>query len=838
MNTPLNPCPLVSFTEDDGVSPDLVMSSEKTSAPQQSASSMNFKKNFNGGGRGGRGRGGGGFGSSRSYFSTSTLSSGDSNRFYDFQNERGSFRGSRSVFNIPSDSESVTSDNSDFSGEQPKFGLTAPALARRLSECDQLEATLLQLFDKFQFHYKHTKQIALRNSTTFEVDGEVVKLRPKVKLCSSHSDLDGCQNPETCDSIHICPKYVADNCKDVDCIFGHEWLTNHNKMVLLKFNLNFIPKQRLFFLFQTVILSSAADIELNVCEGYNLGDCTTEDCSYLHLCIKFLARCCSDGCSLNHTLSSQTKCILKSYGISLNESPRDIFIKLANMSSIKESLNTFLSRDESDENEEEYLDTSDDVNIQEDEKESSKKTKQESKDDDNHNGSSDEEEPVQEEEKEKEVPLKTMWSHDLMGDVKISEICYESVEGYCPYEESGCWRLHSTYHFYWQIKASLGKKDVWVNLTEEQVLALEKAFCDPCTSKVDVPILNPLAIRVSEKGLLIILKGRSKWEANFDTMKINLVGKSDTLDLRRVCTDKTAKETPEPCVFKWYFIDKHGKWIEYGNIDSTGEEKLKCNIDSDFIENEYVKNPLGTITFKSQAFSYILDLATMTQKNQGTNVVRAVRRRPQIHFKEKKVETDLPSNWEPMQPDERCRRVTLQPSSDEYKNIDNLVQTRARGNTYNILKIERVQNPYVYRAFQNKVQEMKVTYKNEATIDIQQLFHGTGPDIVPKICDENFDWRLHGSSTGQMYGRGTYFAMHSSYSISYAKQDANGHRFMFVAKVAVGTTTQGNSGITRPPINTQYNLPYDSTVDNVGYPAIIVKYDKQEYFPEYIITFG
>ena len=35
----------------------------------------------------------------------------------------------------------------------------------------------------------------------------------------------------------------------------------------------------------------------------------------------------------------------------------------------------------------------------------------------------------------------------------------------------------------------------------------------------------------------------------------------------------------------------------------------------------------------------------------------------------------------------------------------------------------------------------------------KRLFHGTSPDSVEAICEENFDWRLSGTATGTKYGQ-------------------------------------------------------------------------------------
>ena len=83
-------------------------------------------------------------------------------------------------------------------------------------------------------------------------------------------------------------------------------------------------------------------------------------------------------------------------------------------------------------------------------------------------------------------------------------------------------------------------------------------------------------------------------------------------------------------------------------------------------------------------------------------------------------------------------------------------------------------------------------------VNERQLFHGTSPENVEAICKQNFDWRLHGKNA-TAYGQGSYFALNSSYSDSYAKKDTTGSKFMFVAKVLVGSYTTGQSSYRRPP---------------------------------------
>ncbi len=44
------------------------------------------------------------------------------------------------------------------------------------------------------------------------------------------------------------------------------------------------------------------------------------------------------------------------------------------------------------------------------------------------------------------------------------------------------------------------------------------------------------------------------------------------------------------------------------------------------------------------------------------------------------------------------------------------------------------------------------------------LFHGTRQKYLNAICEQGFDWRIAGMSTGTLYGRGSYFARTAKYS--------------------------------------------------------------------------
>ena len=121
----------------------------------------------------------------------------------------------------------------------------------------------------------------------------------------------------------------------------------------------------------------------------------------------------------------------------------------------------------------------------------------------------------------------------------------------------------------------------------------------------------------------------------------------------------------------------------------------------------------------------------------------------------------------------------------------------------------------------------------------KHLFHGTSADAVDAICKQNFDWRVCGKS-GTKYGKGSYFAANASYSHSFAKCGSDGFRFLFLARVLVGSFIKGETEYRRPPNKDPSNPSsdlYDSCVDDERNPEIFVIFNSDQVYPEYVIKY-
>lgn len=92
-----------------------------------------------------------------------------------------------------------------------------------------------------------------------------------------------------------------------------------------------------------------------------------------------------------------------------------------------------------------------------------------------------------------------------------------------------------------------------------------------------------------------------------------------------------------------------------------------------------------------------------------------------------------------------------------------------------------------------------------------------------------------------MHGNGTYFAVDAKYSANdtYSKPDANGTKYMYLARVLVGEYCTGEAGLVVPRAKqgTDPTNLFDSVTDKMQAPSIFVIFNDIQAYPEYLITF-
>ncbi|XP_028997166.1 protein mono-ADP-ribosyltransferase PARP14-like isoform X2 [Betta splendens] len=219
--------------------------------------------------------------------------------------------------------------------------------------------------------------------------------------------------------------------------------------------------------------------------------------------------------------------------------------------------------------------------------------------------------------------------------------------------------------------------------------------------------------------------------------------------------------------------------------------------------------------------------ATRRQTGQKTKLKRL----------ENRPDFTLPLYWDNMTTTETMKVVVLHPSSAEYRAVKEAFK---RTDTKTVIKIERVQNIHLCRAYEARKKQMSDTNKLEGGTRERFLYHGTSQDNCSSIIKTGFN-RSFAGQNATLYGHGTYFAVDASYSANtkYSKPAADGSQLMFVARVLTGTYTLGHSDTKVPPPRNveQPDNFYDSLVDNISNPSMYVVFHDSQAYPDYLITF-
>eukprot|EP00940_MAST-03C_sp_MAST-3C-sp2_P003201 g3201.t1 len=229
-------------------------------------------------------------------------------------------------------------------------------------------------------------------------------------------------------------------------------------------------------------------------------------------------------------------------------------------------------------------------------------------------------------------------------------------------------------------------------------------------------------------------------------------------------------------------------------------------------------------------------LKTVTKKEDETNLgtlgAELVR-----EFSKK----DGPSYWATMKGNSTL--ITVRKGSKEY--AEALRHFQKSDKTHKIVKIERVQNIFLWRRYLSR--KIAMIAKNKGVINERALFHGTRATPSSKICDgsnaSGFDPRL--GSAG-FYGTGVYFSVDAAYSTSdYSYSCGNGMRQIFLAKVLTGITKDYGTTYMRQ-LKRAPNLPgsadlYDSVSGGPHGTRVksrmFVVYDATQAYPMYLYTY-
>lgn len=409
-------------------------------------------------------------------------------------------------------------------------------------------------------------------------------------------------------------------------------------------------------------------------------------------------------------------------------------------------------------------------------------------------------------------------------------VCMFYLMGKC--KQDNCSHVHSKKPYVWEVK----KGGTWLQLSHEQSDALEKLFCQPEQEVVD---LLPVPQIKAMQTLRMALKQDLNWKADLQDMKV--FSGQVSYELRRlstasdICYLKSMHRVATRWIWYWQSDDV---WIPYkdGILYKDGSTRNFYNIAlSDQLEHHYNFSDENKIEVIVGEYTYTIDMDTMTQTNKNLGTVRNVRRRP-VYNGVKNKDLYFDQFFTSASEEHGVRRHEVPTTSPEFSLIKSLME--ASMNRVCIVSVERIINVTQWKVYQNKKAMLKRLYQgDQSLINEQYLFHGTRHSVVDEICKDNFDWRLHGTNVGRVYGHGLYFSNLASLSNSYSETNSSGIKCMFIALVLVGSMTVGNNEMKVPPVYDKTNRRFDTTCDREYNSSIFVKYHRDEYYPAFVVYY-
>ncbi|MEQ2175108.1 hypothetical protein GOODEAATRI_014819 [Goodea atripinnis] len=275
--------------------------------------------------------------------------------------------------------------------------------------------------------------------------------------------------------------------------------------------------------------------------------------------------------------------------------------------------------------------------------------------------------------------------------------------------------------------------------------------------------------------------------------------------LKKVRNEQELKKKWElaATVADWQY-QRHG--LQYQSFDQMNNYELE----------HALERGMTSVKVTIQGSNYTVQLPKGPATDSKGNVL-------QIRRHDKLKADDVPEFWEPMPAGQTCHAVPLQSGSSEYAEILNLFKATCNRA---VTKIERIQNPALWKSLQIKKHEMEV--RNNHQNNDKRLFHGTSEATVPIINERGFN-RSYAGKNGETF---------RDFFDTYSRPNQKGEKFMYLCRVLTGDHTLGQQNMIAPPSKGSSAVDmYDSVVDNMTTPSMFIVFHDTQAYPEYLITF-
>ncbi|KAL2079253.1 hypothetical protein ACEWY4_024997 [Coilia grayii] len=283
--------------------------------------------------------------------------------------------------------------------------------------------------------------------------------------------------------------------------------------------------------------------------------------------------------------------------------------------------------------------------------------------------------------------------------------------------------------------------------------------------------------------------------------------------LRRQVAEREQKELFAHVV--WCIMGQRGDWERF---PKEANQKLE-------------KGDVSGAVTDAHGHQWNVNLPQMRATAVGSGQVTSLKRLENL------PDFRVPLYWDCLGSGATLQVIPLDPTSAEYDRVKRDFKKTAKKT---VLKIERVQNVHLRRAYEVLRQQLEEKNGPPVGAGDRTLYHGTTADACQSIMKNGFNRGFAGQNA-TVYGLGTYFAVNAGYSANptYSRPGADGTQLMFVARVLTGRYTLGQSDMkVPPPVSAQQpHMRFDSLVDNQQSPSMFVVFHDSQAYPDYLITF-
>ncbi|KAE8632178.1 hypothetical protein XENTR_v10001462 [Xenopus tropicalis] len=265
--------------------------------------------------------------------------------------------------------------------------------------------------------------------------------------------------------------------------------------------------------------------------------------------------------------------------------------------------------------------------------------------------------------------------------------------------------------------------------------------------------------------------------------------------LRAILNSRLEEAKRDQSMTHWVYTD--------GDIMVPFEEEP-----SQKLENKFLSGFKGVVTVALKDGKEVtVNLETMKASILNLGKVVPVAR------KDLALESDLPAYWEEMNR-HFLMMVPLDPNTEEYCKVH--ADFTKTVHNCEIVKIERIQNRYQYKAYTVRKNYM-IEKNGAADVNERILYHGTTFTNCHSINYSGFS-RSFAGQNATAYGRGVYFAVNAIYSagIQYSPRDPETQlRYIYQVKVLAGHHTLGKRDMRAPPCKST-TTTYENAVCHKG----------------------